>query len=54
MKLGVAKEYFGEGLDPTKSAQAVEAAIEKLEGIGLRGCAGIAAAHASMRFRRIT
>ena len=45
MKLGVAKEYFGEGLDD-EVRQAVEAAIDKLKGIGLRDCAGFAAAHA--------
>jgi aspartyl-tRNA(Asn)/glutamyl-tRNA(Gln) amidotransferase subunit A len=33
MKLGVAKEYFGEGLDD-KVRQAVEAAIDKLKGLG--------------------
>src|SRR5579863_3788254 len=33
MKLGVAKEYFGEGLDD-EVRQAVEAGIEKLKGLG--------------------
>ena len=33
MKLGVAKEYFGEGLDD-EVRQAVEAAIDKLKGLG--------------------
>jgi len=33
MKLGVAKEYFGEGLDE-EVRQAVEAAIDKLKGLG--------------------
>jgi aspartyl-tRNA(Asn)/glutamyl-tRNA(Gln) amidotransferase subunit A len=33
MKLGVAKEYFGEGLDD-KVRQAVEASIDKLKGLG--------------------
>jgi aspartyl-tRNA(Asn)/glutamyl-tRNA(Gln) amidotransferase subunit A len=33
LKLGVAKEYFGEGLDG-EVQQAVEAAIEKLKGLG--------------------
>ena len=33
LRLGVAKEYFGEGLDPEVRA-AVEAAIEKLAGLG--------------------
>ncbi len=33
LKLGVAKEYFGEGLDP-EVRQAIEAAIQKLAGLG--------------------
>ena len=33
LKLGVAKEYFGEGLDD-EVRQAVQAAIEKLKGLG--------------------
>ena len=44
LKLGVAKEYFGDGLDD-EVRQAVEAAIDRLEETGLRGCPGIAAAY---------
>ena len=33
LKIGVAKEYFGEGLDE-EVRQAVEAAIDKLKGLG--------------------
>ena len=44
LKIGVPKEYFGEGLDPEVRA-AVEAAIQKLAEAGLRNCADFAAAH---------
>ena len=45
LKLGVAKEYFGEGLDD-EVRQAVETGIDKLKQLGLRDRSGIAAAHA--------
>ena len=45
LRLGVAKEYFGEGLDD-EVRHAVESAIDKLRSFGLRDCAGLAAAHA--------
>ena len=45
MKFGVAKEYFGEGLDD-EVRQAVEAAIEKLAKSGLRDCSSFSAAYA--------
>ena len=35
MKIGVAKEYFGEGLD-SEVRKSVEAAIQKLAGAGMR------------------
>ena len=44
MKLGVAKEYFGEGLD-AEVRKAVEAAIQKLAKYGMRDRSGFAAAH---------
>ncbi len=45
LKLGVAKEYLGEGLDD-EVRQAVETAIEKLKRIGMRDRSGFASAHA--------
>ena len=44
IKIGVPKEYFGEGLDP-EVRSAVEAGIQELVHCWLRGCAGVAAAH---------
>ena len=44
LKLGVAKEYFGEGLDP-EVKKAVEAAIQKLAQLGCEDSPGLAAAH---------
>ena len=44
LKIGVAKEYFGDGLDPEVRA-AVEAAIQKLARPGMRGRSRLAAAH---------
>ncbi len=45
LKLGVAKEYFGEGLDD-EVRQAVESGIDKLKSLGCEDGAGFAAAHA--------
>ena len=45
LKLGVAKEYFGEGLDD-EVRHAVESAIDKLKSLGCEDCAGFVAAHA--------
>ena len=53
MKIGVAKEYFGEGLDD-EVRHAVEVGDPEAEGTGMRDRARVAAAHASMRFRPIT
>ena len=45
MKLGVAKEYFGDGLND-EVRQAVEIGDRQAEGIRLRDCSGIIAAYA--------
>ena len=44
LKIGVAKEYLGEGLDK-EVRNAIEAAIQKLATAGLRDRGGFAAAH---------
>ena len=49
-RLGIPKEYFGEGLDPEVGA-AVQAAIEFYRSAGLRNQGGFAAAHRVRRRR---
>ena len=44
MKIGVAKEYLGEGLDP-EVRKSVEAAIQKLAGLGCEIVQVLPAAH---------
>ncbi len=53
LKIGVAKEYFGSGLDAEVRA-AVEAAIQKLAELGCEIVPDFAAAYWNMRFRLIT